>query len=71
VRWLRARLGLGLSAFAYRLAASPGSVRAWERGGNPPARLMRARLGALLAPPLATPEGEAFMHALGRGEAAE
>ncbi len=71
VRWLRDRTGLRRAAFAMLLVVAPESVRAWERGTHPPAPIARARLAALLAPHLATPEGEVFARSLGRGEASE
>ena len=65
--WLRRRLGLSQQAFAERIDVRPDTVGAWEsrRHGIGPDH--RARLAALLAPHLATPEGEAFARSLGRG----
>jgi DNA-binding transcriptional regulator YiaG len=70
VRWLRQRLGLGLSAFALHVDANPANVRGWERGTRTPARFARRRLAKELATHLATPEGEAFAQSLGHVEAA-
>ena len=66
LRWLRRRLGLRQQALAKYLGTVTETVAAWEaRVAISP--LHRARLAALLAPHLATPEGEAFVRSLGRG----
>ena len=71
LRWLRRRLGLSQVALALDLGVSTAAVGWWEsrRQGISPTH--RARLAALLAPHLATPEGAAFARSLGRGEASE
>ncbi len=71
VRWLRGRLGLSQVAFALRVGVSPSSVPNWEAGRAAPSPHSRARLAALLAPDLATPEGAAFLSVLGEGERAD
>ena len=68
LRWLRGRLGLSQRAFAYHVGVSPAALGHWEIGRNGIAPQYRARLVTLLAPHLATPEGEAFAQSLGRGE---
>jgi DNA-binding transcriptional regulator YiaG len=69
LRWLRRRLKLTQEAFAERAEVTTQAVVKWEsrRHGISPA--YRARLVALLAPHLATLEGESFARSLGRGEA--
>ena len=71
LRWLRGRLGLSDEAFAARLRANGSTVAGWERGSRTIAPGRRAWLAALLAPHLATPEGEAFARSLGRGAGGE
>jgi hypothetical protein len=68
--WLRGRLGLSQEAFAARLGTSWETMAGWERLGRAIAPHHHRRLVALLATHLATPEGEAFVRAIGRGEAA-
>jgi transcriptional regulator with XRE-family HTH domain len=67
LRWLRGRLKLSQEAFAERAEVQQHTVASWEshrRGISP---RYRARLAALLAPHLATPEGAAFVASLGQG----
>ena len=67
LRWRRRRLGLSQFALADVLEAEFKTVARWESrrfGISPP---HRARLAALLAPQLATPEGEAFVRSLRPG----
>ena len=71
LRWLRGRLGLSQMRFAVRLHVGISTVAAWEGQHRSISADDRARLAALLAPHLATPEGEAFARSLGRGEANE
>ena len=68
LRWLRGRLGLSQLALALELDVGCGSVSGWESRRSPISPQHRARLAALLAPHLATPEGRAFARSLGRGE---
>ena len=68
LRWLRRRLGMERTALARYLQINSAAVAAWEARGGMIAPLHRARLAALLAPHLATPEGEALARSLGRGE---
>jgi DNA-binding XRE family transcriptional regulator len=69
LRWLRRRLELSQEAFAELADARTDTVGAWESRRHGIGPRHRARLAALLAPHLATPEGEAFARSLGRGEA--
>jgi transcriptional regulator with XRE-family HTH domain len=71
LRWLRRRLGLSQLRFALDLGVSPTTLGSWEARRHGLSDAQRARLAALLAPHLATPEGEAFARSLGRGEASE
>ncbi len=71
LRWLRRRLGLSQEAFAEHIGVSPKTVVGWESRRQSIGTPNRARLAALLAPHLATPEGEAFARSLGRGEVSE
>jgi transcriptional regulator with XRE-family HTH domain len=67
LRWLRRRLGMSRADLPRYLQAVTAPVAAWEAGETAIAPLYHARLAALLAPYLATPEGEAFARSLGRG----
>jgi transcriptional regulator with XRE-family HTH domain len=71
LHWLRRRLGLSQLDIGLLAGTGSRSVARWEarRVGISPR--YRARLAALLAPHLATPEGEAFLQSLRRGEASE
>ena len=69
LRWLRGRLVLSQEALAERVGVMPQTVGEWERQRYGISAPNRAHLAALLAPHLATPEGEAFARPLGRGEA--
>ena len=71
LRWLRGQLGLSQFALATRLGVGPGSVAAWEAGREALTPRYRRALAALLAPLLATPEGEAFGHSVGGGDQAD
>jgi DNA-binding XRE family transcriptional regulator len=67
LRWLRGRLAMSQETFARHLAVHMLTVGNWEGGGAPIRRPdHRRRLALLLAPHLATPEGEAFARSLGR-----
>ena len=66
LRWLRRRLGLPQRGLVVRLGASRSAVEGWEAGRQAISAAYRARLAALLAPHLATPEGEGFARSLGR-----
>ena len=65
VRWLRRRLGLSQPALAREVGVAQSTVGGWESGTSGIAPANRERLAALLAPHLATPEGRAFVRALG------
>jgi transcriptional regulator with XRE-family HTH domain len=67
LRWLRGRLGLSQMTLAFELGTGNGVVSGWELRRSAPSPAHRERLVALLAPQLATPEGEAFVRSLGRG----
>jgi transcriptional regulator with XRE-family HTH domain len=67
LRWLRRRLGMSRADLARYLQATTAPVADWEAGAMVIAPLYHARIAALLAPHLATPEGEAFVHSLARG----
>jgi len=67
VRWLRGQLGLTQEALAFEIEVETGTVAGWETRCHGIAPYNRARLAALLAPQLATPEGEAFVRSLGEG----
>jgi transcriptional regulator with XRE-family HTH domain len=69
LRWLRGRLGLTQQGFGLRLGIRRETIAAWEGGRDPIARPYLPQLAQLLAPHLATPEGEAFAQSLGRGTA--
>ena len=71
LRWLRRRLGMSQRASAYHVGVSPAALGHWEVRRNGIAPQYRERLVALLAPHLATAEGQAFARSLGRGEAPE
>ena len=71
LRWLRGRLGLSRLGFVLYLGVSSSALGNWEARRHGIAEEHRARLVALLAPHLATPEGEAFARSLGRGAANE
>ena len=71
LRWLRGRLGLSQEAFAEHIGVGTQTVASWETRRQGIGRPNLARLVALVAPHLATPEGAAFARSLGRGEAAE
>ena len=71
LRWLRGRLGLRQWDLAIHLGTTGKTVGRWESRTYAISPAYRARLVVLLAPHLATPEGEAFARSLGRGEAAE
>jgi DNA-binding transcriptional regulator YiaG len=66
VRWLRRRLGLSQLALADRLGANFNTVPNWESRRHAPSTAYREQLAALLAPHMATSEGEAFVRSLGR-----
>jgi hypothetical protein len=70
LRWLRRRLRLTQLDIGLLAGTGGRSVARWEarRVGISPR--YRARLAALLAPHLATPQGAAFARSLGRGQAA-
>ena len=69
LRWLRGRLGLSQPGLGTRVGVVPQTVAAWEARRRAIGPAHHARVVALLAPHLATPEGEAFAGSLGRGEA--
>jgi hypothetical protein len=69
LHWLRRRLGLSQLALSLQVDAYDGAAGHWEVRRHRIAPPYRARLAALLAPHLATPEGAAFIQSLGRGEA--
>ena len=71
LRWLRRRLGLSQEAFAEHIGVGTQTVASWEARRQGIGRPNLARLVALVAPHLATPEGEGFARSLGRGEASE
>jgi DNA-binding transcriptional regulator YiaG len=71
LRWLRRRLKLSQLDFALDHGIESSTLSAWESRRYSISPPHRARLAALLAPHLATPEGEDFARSLGRGEAAE
>ena len=71
LRWLRGRLRRSQLDFALDLGISPKTFGSWEARRHGLSEEHRARLAALLAPHLATEEGEAFARSLGRGEASE
>ena len=71
LRWLRRRLGLSQLRLTVEIAAHSGSVGTWEAGRHGISGEPRAQLAALLAPHLATQEGEEFARSLGRGEVSE
>ena len=60
LRWLRGRLGADQVAFARQLGVGWETVVGWESRRQGIGRANRDRLAALIAPHLATPEGEAF-----------
>ena len=64
VRWLRGRLGLMQMALSFEVGADAGQVGSWESGRAGVSPRYRGRLAALLAPHLATAEGEAFVRSL-------
>ncbi len=68
LRWLRRRLALGQIDPALRLGVSTAAVGWWESGRRGITPAHQAQIIALLAPHLTTPEGEAFVRSLGRGE---
>jgi DNA-binding transcriptional regulator YiaG len=68
LRWLRGRLVVSQEVLAGYLGTSAETIARWEDGRHAVSPAHRARLAALLAPHLATPEGEAFAGSLGRGE---
>ena len=68
LRWLRGRLGLDQLGLALELGVGSSTVATWESRKHPVSPPYRARLAALLAPHLATPEGEAFARSLVRGD---
>jgi transcriptional regulator with XRE-family HTH domain len=70
LRWLRGRLGLSQEVLAERVGTDLKTVSVWERQRRAISPRKRARLAALLAPSLATPEGEAFVRSLGHGDEA-
>jgi transcriptional regulator with XRE-family HTH domain len=65
LRWLRGRLRQSQEAFGLDVGISTQTVRYWERRRYAISPPNRERLAGLLAPHLATPEGEAFMQSLG------
>ena len=67
LRYLRRRLGMSQEAFAERLGVGVQTIAAWESRRQNISLPNRARLAALLAPHLATEEGEAFARSLGGG----
>ena len=67
LRWLRRRLGLSQFAFALEIGVGATTLGNWEARRHGLSDAHRAQLAALLAPHLATPEGEAFARSLGRG----
>ena len=69
LRWLRRRLSTSQPDLAARVGVAPQTVAAWEARRYGIAPHNRARLAAMLAPRLATPEGEAFARSLGREDA--
>ena len=72
LRWLRGRRSLTQEGLAALVPVGPATLASWERGRSTIRQVRpRRRLAALLAPHLATPEGEAFARSLGRGEASE
>ena len=70
LRWLRGRLGVSQLKFALDLGVSPTTLGSWEARRHGIGDQHRAQLLALLAPHLATPEGEAFARSLS-GEGAD
>ena len=69
LRWLRRRLSASQPGLGTRVGVTPQTVAAWEARRRVMGPVHRARVATLLAPHLATPEGEAFAHRLG-GEGA-
>jgi transcriptional regulator with XRE-family HTH domain len=67
LRFLRQRLRLTQAEFAVRVGVAPKTVARWETGEARMAPLHARRVFALLAPALATPEGEVLTRLLGRG----
>ena len=65
LRWLRRRVGLSQLDFALHLGVSSTTLGSWEARRHGIAEEHRARLSALLAPHLATPEGQAFIQSFG------
>jgi hypothetical protein len=61
-------LGESQLAFAQHLGAATETVATWEARKHPISPGYRQRIARLLAPRLATPQGEAFVRSLGRGE---
>lgn len=71
LRWLRGQLGLSQEAFAEHVGVGTQTVAGWESRRQNISPPNRARLAAMLAPHLATPEGKAFVRSFGWGEDAE
>ena len=71
LRWLRQRLGLSQLDFALHLGVSSTTLGSWEARRHGISDDHRAQLLALLAPHLATPEGQAFARSLGREEGSD
>ena len=71
LRWWRDRLALDRDAFANHVGITAKLAQSWGSGRHGITPDKRARLSALLAPHLATPEGEAFVRSPGHGEASE
>ena len=71
VRWLRGQLSVSQPGLAARVGVRPHAVSTWETRHKAIGPASRERLAALLAPYLATPEGEAFAQSLRRDEATE
>jgi transcriptional regulator with XRE-family HTH domain len=69
LRWLRRRRGLSQLDLGLLAGAGGRSVARWEARDCRILPRYRERLAALLAPHLATPEGEAFLQSLKRGAA--
>ena len=67
LRWLRRRLGRSQLRFALDLGVSPTTLGNWEARRHGLSDAHRAQLAPLLAPHLATSEGESFIQSLGRG----
>jgi transcriptional regulator with XRE-family HTH domain len=67
LRWLRGRLGRSQLQFALDLGVGPTTIGGWEARRHAISDAHRAWLATLLAPHLATPEGQAFARSLGRG----